>query len=228
MLSKVKKYIKKKIEKRSQKTKTIKHIKEINDAYKAEDDCQVVELPDVRGYNSYITDPKYLQISHMTKPQRFPIIFDTVKKLKPDAKRILSFGCSTGQEAFELARLFPESEIVGVDIDYQSVVTARRNNPEPDRIHFHTDLGATGKYDLVLGLMVFFSMEPPVPFKSFEYVLKDLDKHINEKALLTIYTSDHDPEWLQFFYESYEPYRVWKRVHNRNNKEYYNGYWFKK
>ena len=54
-----------------------------------------------------------------TKPDRHPAIFAFVReRLSTNAiPRLMSFGCSTGEEAFTLRRYFPQAEIVGVDIN---------------------------------------------------------------------------------------------------------------
>lgn len=171
-------------------------------------------------------DDSYLQLSHMTKLNRFPKIFESAKKLQPNPKRILSFGCSTGEECVTLSELFPDAEIVGIDIDFHSIRYARRT-VKSDRIHFHTDLGATGQYDLALCLMVFFSLDQPVPFERMSANLKKIDRHLNQDALLMIYTSDHDPVLVEEI-SKYEPVNVWKHQHNKNQKEYFDGYYRKK
>lgn len=180
----------------------------------------------VAPYYGYGQDENWFQLSHMTKLNRFPKIFDSAKKLQPNPQRILSFGCSTGQECETLAEIYPEAEIVGVDIDFQSIRYARRNNKN-DRIFYHTDLGATGKYDLALCLMVFFRLEQSIPFEQMANQLKKIDKYLNKEALLMIYTSDHDPALVEEI-GKYEPVNTWKHTHNKNQKEYFDGYYRKK
>lgn len=183
--------------------------------------------PKVDYYNDYYAKQGFLQPDHMTKMDRFPIIFESAKKLIPNPKRILSFGCSTGEEAQSLRKYFPDAEIVGVDIDYTSVQKARKSNTDSN-IHFHTDLGATGSYDLVFCLMVFFCMDTPIPYESFSTVLTNLDKRVNKDGFLMIYTADHNPSWVKSIRENYEPTNVWIRNHNKVDKDYYNGYFKKK
>lgn len=178
------------------------------------------------SYTPWYINSDTLQPDHMTKEDRFPKIFESAKNIKPDAKRVLSFGCSTGEECQSLRKYFPTSEIVGVDIDWNSIQKARNKNTD-ENIHFHSDLGATGKYDVVLCLMVFFCMESPLPYERFEKALKKLNKYINEDGLLIIYTSDHNPSWVPEIVTEYNPINVFVRKHNKNNKEYYNGYYRK-
>lgn len=175
--------------------------------------------------NWYKSNPHYCQSSHMTKEERFPMIFDNAKKLKPDAKRLLSFGCSTGEECQALAKRFPAAEIIGYDIDSYTVQSARRKNKN-EQIFFHDELGGTGTYDLVTALMVFFCMEEPIPKDRFVTCLKKIDRHLNIGGVLMIYTSDYDPK--EILGDNYEDLNVWMREHNVNKKQYYNGYYRKK
>ncbi len=177
-------------------------------------------------YNHWSKDSDQLQLAHMTREERFPLIFDSAKKLQPNAKRVLSFGCSTGEECQALAKRFPNAEIVGVDIDHYSIQTARKKNKN-NNVHFHDDLGATGSYDVVLALMVFFMMEKPIEYEKFAKILRQVHRHVNPGGVLMIYTSDHDPASIPEIAQ-YDPLNVWKRIHNKNSKEYYNGYYRKR
>jgi 2-polyprenyl-3-methyl-5-hydroxy-6-metoxy-1,4-benzoquinol methylase len=168
----------------------------------------------------------YLQLSHMTKPERFPLIFDSAKEIHPNAKRILSFGCSTGEECLAMATRFPNAEVVGIDIDHQTILAARRKNKHPDRVFFHDLIGATGKYDVALALMVFFQMDAPIKYLPWHRCLCDIDAHLNVGGLLMLYTSEFN--FMQAApAENYEIVREWTRKHNRNEKEYFCGYYRK-
>lgn len=176
--------------------------------------------------NPWTRDNDYMQLSHMTSEERFPLIFDSAKTLQPNAKRVLSFGCSTGEECKALAKRFPNAEIMGVDIDWGSVQTARRRNKNCN-VSFHTDLEGVGKFDVVLALMVFFSMEKPIDFKMFSKSLNQIHRHLNPEGVLMVYTSDYDPASIPAIAQ-YKPLNVWMRVHNKNSKTYYNGYYRKR
>ena len=60
------------------------------------------------------------QTSPDTSEDRYPVLFDLASKLAPDAERILSFGCSTGEELQAIRRRFPDAEIVGAEINPRS------------------------------------------------------------------------------------------------------------
>jgi SAM-dependent methyltransferase len=67
-----------------------------------------------------------------TRDERYPALFDLAAVLAPDAKRILSFGCSTGEELVSLRRRFPGAEIVGVEINPRSRrIAAARVSDDP-------------------------------------------------------------------------------------------------
>lgn len=178
-----------------------------------------------KPYASYKFESGYLQPNHMTRPERFPKIFDSAQRLKPKAKRILSFGCSYGDEVAAIAKRFPDAEIVGVDIDHSAVTTARRNVKLPN-VSFHDELEGTGKYDIILCLMVLFCMETPVPKDTWTNVLKKLDKHLNYNGLLMIYTSDYDPK--EVLGNAYSDVNVWTHEHNKCKKQYFDGYYRKR
>jgi SAM-dependent methyltransferase len=76
------------------------------------------------------------QISGDTSEDRYPSIFRFVGDvLGADAPaRLLSFGCSTGEEVFTLRRYFSLARIEGIDINPYRIRTCReRLRREPDR-----------------------------------------------------------------------------------------------
>ena len=167
-----------------------------------------------------------LQPNNQTRPERFPKILDAAKSLYPDAKRVLSFGCSTGEEIQSLAKRFPKAELVGVDIDHYAIERARKANKLPNA-YFHDDLGALGKFDVITCFMVLFCLEVPVPKDRWIKTLKKLDAYCNHGGIIMIYTSDYDP--MEVLGDAYEPINVWMREHNKKaGSSYYNGYYRKK
>lgn len=69
-----------------------------------------------------------LQPSPFTVPDRHPHFFAQVaKRLEQNpAPRILSFGCSAGDEVFTLRRYFPRAELVGIDINPRAIARCKR------------------------------------------------------------------------------------------------------
>lgn len=168
--------------------------------------------------------PVKLQPLNQTRPERFPKIFDSAVQMQPKARRILSFGCATGDECQALVKRFPNAEIVGVDIDHYSITRARQK-VNYSNVSFHDELRGLGQFDLVLCLMVLFCLENPVSQENFKKTLKSLDPHIADDGLLMLYTMEYDAGPI--LGKSYKPIRVWTHEHNRNKKQYFDGYYRK-
>jgi hypothetical protein len=66
------------------------------------------------------------QISHATGLNRYPHVYAHVHALATlKHRKILVFGCSTGEEVISLAKTFPHAVIVGVDVDDATLSVAR-------------------------------------------------------------------------------------------------------
>ncbi len=63
-----------------------------------------------------------------TMPDRHPALFAHAQEVLADlaAPRLLSFGCSTGEEPLTLARYLPAAQIDAVEINPRSIAIARR------------------------------------------------------------------------------------------------------
>ena len=78
--------------------------------------------------------PGFHQIPNTTALNRYPEIFACAANAAPDARRILSFGCSTGEECVTLASYFPAAQIVGTDINPLNLLKALKHRN--DRVRF--------------------------------------------------------------------------------------------
>ena len=78
--------------------------------------------------------PGFHQIPNKTSLDRYPEIFAAAVAAVPEARRILSFGCSTGEECVTLASYFPGALIVGTDINPLNLLKAMKHRN--DRIRF--------------------------------------------------------------------------------------------
>ena len=100
------------------------------------------------------------QVSNSTKYNRYPSIFKAVQRVAgSEPLRILSFGCSTGQEPRTLSELyFPQSKIIAVDICEDAMMAARSTTAHlPNVTILPSDpevLNAQGPYDLVFAMSV--------------------------------------------------------------------------
>src|SRR5262245_40070421 len=79
--------------------------------------------------------PRATTGSSRTTLDRYPELFRAASQQMPDATRILSYGCSTGEECATLTRYFPAAEIVGTDINLWSLARARKHFSS-ERIRF--------------------------------------------------------------------------------------------
>jgi len=100
------------------------------------------------------------QDSTLTWPDRYPRLFGEAQRLlgAGGAHRLLSFGCSSGEEVLSLARYFPYAELVGAEIN-RAQLRACRALPADPRISFiHSSparIAAAGPYDAIFCMAVF-------------------------------------------------------------------------
>jgi SAM-dependent methyltransferase len=68
------------------------------------------------------------QPSSTTRLNRYPRFFAFIRDSlsNVESPKMLSFGCSTGEEVFSLARYVPHAEIVGLDINPHSIGVCRK------------------------------------------------------------------------------------------------------
>lgn len=139
---------------------------------------------------------------HQTTPQtaedRYPELFDFIAELAPSARRLLSFGCSTGEELAALRRRFPEAEIIGAEINPRSrKIAARRFEGDP-RIKLVPPNAIEGHFDVVLAMAV-LQLEPVkiaemevvdltafYPFARFDHAIADLTERVRRGGLLCV------------------------------------------
>jgi len=143
------------------------------------------------------------QVSNFTAQDRYPTIFKTSQAYfagRPSRLKILSFGCSTGEEVFTLRKYFPEAEILGVDINPWNLKVCRMRNADP-RIHFMlSDFGRMADYapfDAIFCMAVLQRSEavkPHVqnsthfyPFDRFDAQIRELDALLAQGGLLALY-----------------------------------------
>jgi predicted O-methyltransferase YrrM len=95
---------------------------------------------------------------HQTAPytwlDRYPELFDLAARLVPDARRILSFGCSTGEELVSLRRRFPDAEIIGAEINPRSRAAARSLTAADPRMDVIPPQRIEGSFDIIFALSV--------------------------------------------------------------------------
>jgi SAM-dependent methyltransferase len=168
----------------------------------------------------------YMQPSGMTKEERYPKIYDSAASLKPKAKRVLSFGCSTGEEVFALAKRFPNAErLVGVDLDINRIRDARKTNKQKN-VYFYDTAAGLGTFDVVTALNVFFCLEKPIPKDGWTKTLEEAASYVAPGGILMIFKSAYDP--MDVLGKDFKAENTWMHKHNRNEKDYFCGYYRRK
>lgn len=153
------------------------------------------------------------QKNNTTQYNRYPEIFKVCKSyFKGKTPKILSFGCSTGEECWSLTHYFPYSKITGVDIDKDILFKAELQNHHIN-INYTTEL--KGEYDLIFAMSVLCKWEDTMDkqdissiyhFKQFSGQVKELDSHLSKGGLLVIYNANFRLKDTDI-YSKYKPYK---------------------
>lgn len=141
-----------------------------------------------------------------TLPDRYPWLFDYAAAVLDgiQAPRLLSFGCSRGDEVFSLRRRFPEAFIKGLDIDPGNIAACRRRSRPDDRASFQVASSPRGEpldhYDAIFCLAVLCHgdltarrarrSQPLMRFGDFERTLADLAGRLKPGGLLFLYATN--------------------------------------
>ena len=148
--------------------------------------------------------PKGLFQPHgTTSIDRYPGIFQHVRELVADSVdvRILSFGCSTGEEVFSLRRYFRDASIAGIDINPFNIAVCRfrRVKAGVKRVSFAVAGSTAGEadssYDAIFAMAVFrhgeLNTSPPpittgdvIRFADFERSVAGLARVLKPGGLL--------------------------------------------
>jgi SAM-dependent methyltransferase len=144
-----------------------------------------------------------------TLPDRYPWLFDFAAGALDGvpAPRLLSFGCSRGDEVFALRRRLPGADIRGLDIDAGNIAAclARSLPLQDDRLSFeaasNTRAEPSRHYDAIFCLAVLCHgdltspkpaprSEPLLRFADFERTVADLARCLRPGGLLFLHTTN--------------------------------------
>lgn len=152
--------------------------------------------------------PGQFQAYSHTLPDRYPWLFQFAAQQLHAARnlRLLSFGCSRGDEVFALRRQLPDAEIKGIDIDPENITQCRRraNQQRLTRVSFAvaatTDAEPTESYDAIFCLAVLClgdlttnavqRCDPRLHFADFERVVTDFSRCLKPSGLLLLHTTN--------------------------------------
>jgi SAM-dependent methyltransferase len=138
------------------------------------------------------------QLPNLTALNRYPEIFAAAAAAAPHAKRVLSFGCSTGEECVTLAEYFPAAQIVGTDINPLNLLRARKHQNRRIRFVFARDriLGGFGGFDVVFCMAVLRTPKKRrigqyYPFDRFAERARFLESLVKAGGLLVIHNATY-------------------------------------
>ncbi len=139
-----------------------------------------------------------------TQPDRYPAIFSFVQSRlgRDNPVKILSFGCSTGEEVFSLREYFPRASIKGIDINSANITLCRERADAASHTDIvfetaaSTEAEPTSIYDAIfcmavlrhsgLGLQGITRCDPLLHFKDFARVIADFERCLKPGGLLVI------------------------------------------
>jgi trans-aconitate methyltransferase len=148
---------------------------------------------------------QHFQVYTATAANRYPALFDDCRQYLDDhpRRRLLSFGCSTGEEVLSLAGRWPQASIVGVDINAWCIVECQRRHASPRRTFLHRmspEFAAAHDFDAIFCLAVFQRTENRInadnsvaaarTFEQFEREIVLLDAKLKPGGLLVIDHAD--------------------------------------
>lgn len=148
------------------------------------------------------------QTTSLTFMNRYPKIFSACQAYL-DAKldlKILSYGCSTGEEVLTLRQYFPTAHIIGAEINRRSLAICRKL-PVDERITFLysklSEIQKYGPFDAIFCMAVFQrtphhiasneikSLKKIYPFEKFERKIIELDNLLNPQGLLVVHFTQY-------------------------------------
>lgn len=154
---------------------------------------------------------KFNQFANTTKENRYPLLFEQSRAVIGNCKRVLSFGCSTGEEVETLSKLyFQESEVFGYDLNPEVIDIARAKYNHL----FFSEYEKISSYcfDAIFCCSVLcqFPIWFDYSFERFEETLIYIDNLLNLGGYLIIYNSSFNFEDTKIFQDKYKVIKIRK------------------
>jgi len=141
---------------------------------------------------------------HHTLPNRYPWLFQFAADALRGREecRLLSFGCSSGDEVISLRQYFPKAHITGIDFDAGNITRCRARIKDP-AIRFAVAATTADEvahsYDAIFCLAVLChgyltisdapQADPLLYFDDFERVVSDFSRCLKPDGLLLLHTT---------------------------------------
>jgi SAM-dependent methyltransferase len=143
-----------------------------------------------------------------TQPDRYPWLFGfaATRIGSRQDQRILSFGCSRGDEVFSLRRYFPAAAIRGIDISARNIARCRARARATGFANGSFEIAATtageptGAYDAIFCLAVLCNgdlttskaqrCDPGRHFETFNRLIGDFARCLKSGGLLVLHTTN--------------------------------------
>ena len=152
--------------------------------------------------------PSWHQTSNRTEPDRYPATFrsvaDAFMQRPPAELRVLSYGCSTGEECLALRKYFAEATIVGTDIDRRNLAVCARTVEDARILFCHSRasrLLRLAPFDAIFAMSVLCratshtygrtDISRIYPFRRFDKAVALLDSLLDPGGILTICNANY-------------------------------------
>ncbi|MEM7329356.1 MAG: methyltransferase domain-containing protein [Pseudomonadota bacterium] len=148
-------------------------------------------------------NPNIHQTSALTALDRYPEVFARAKGLLAahPFPRILSFGCSTGEEVLTLRQYFPDATIVGAELNRSRLRKCRQRISDPDTSFVKStenNIKKSGPYHAIFAMAVLQRTPHKVhkegvqdlsglyPYSAFNAQLKKFDANLYVGGLIVL------------------------------------------
>jgi hypothetical protein len=153
-------------------------------------------------------NPQHHQIYTFTLMDRYPLLFSETKKYflnhqKNPSPKILSFGCSTGEEVFSLGEYFSAATIVGIDVNQWCINQCIKKNTNSKHLFYNRnskEFEKLNNFDAIFCMAVLQRSENRTsvnnsvsvlyPFSKFESEINLLNQKLKVGGLIIIESSD--------------------------------------
>jgi SAM-dependent methyltransferase len=144
------------------------------------------------------------QVSNFTKRNRHPEHIALARAAcSAEHPRVLSFGCSTGEECFDIRDHWPSASVFGTDINQDALKVAKSKRSSKGITFFEIsaeNLASHGPFDAIFAMNVLCrnpetiyvdNISEVYPFHLFDMTVSLLAKHLTKGSVLAIYNGNY-------------------------------------